>query len=125
MSKKYTKTHEWIESTETKNQYKLGISNYAQNELGDVVLVELPDVGASFDAGAEIATIESVKAASSIYTPIAGRIVAINDALEDAPERVNESAEDEGWLVIMESDADVSSSLISSEEYEKLLVDLQ
>lgn len=97
MSKHYTEDHEYafIEG----DIATIGISNHAQDQLGDVVFVELPDVGKNFDKGDEIAVVESVKAASEVYTPIGGEVVEVNPALEDAPETVNAGAETVGWFI--------------------------
>jgi len=96
MSKKYSEDHEWV-SIEG-DVATCGISVYAAEQLGDVVYVELPDVGASFKLGDEIATVESVKAASEIYAPLSGEVTEVNGALEDTPETVNEGAETSGWF---------------------------
>lgn len=98
MSKiKYAKSHEWIIVDES-GVGTVGISDFAQQALGDVVFVELPKQGASVGAGANVAVVESVKAASDIYSPVSGEIVAINTALQDAPETLNASPLDAGWL---------------------------
>ena len=94
---RYSESHEWVKATgETA---KLGITDYAQDQLGDIVFVELPDVGESFEKGAEFGTVESVKAVSELYMPVSGEIVAINDALEDAPELVNNTPFSDGWMI--------------------------
>ncbi|SKA75077.1 glycine cleavage system H protein [Paucidesulfovibrio gracilis DSM 16080] len=93
----YAKSHEWVKvdgDTAT-----VGITDFAQQQLGDITFVELPDVGDTFDQGDEFGSVESVKAASELYSPICGEIVAVNDALEDAPEKVNEDPLGEGWLL--------------------------
>lgn len=93
---KISEDHEWVSldgDTAT-----VGITDYAQNALGDVVFVELPEVGASFSKGDEIAVVESVKAASEIYAPVSGEITEVNGALEDAPDKINQSPLDDGWL---------------------------
>ena len=94
---KYAEQHEWIGQDD--GVYTIGITAYAAEQLGDVTYVELPDVGAEIAQGAEIATIESVKAASEIYAPISGRVAAVNAALEQEPALVNESPYDKGWLL--------------------------
>ena len=94
---KYTEDHEWIRldgDTAT-----VGITDYAQTQLGDVVFVELPDVGRKLDKGGEAAVVESVKAASEVYAPVAGEVVAVNDALTDNPALVNQDAAGEGWFL--------------------------
>ena len=94
---RYAESHEWVKAAgETA---KLGITDYAQDQLGDIVFVELPDVGESFEKGAEFGTVESVKAVSELYMPVSGEIVAINDALEDAPELVNNTPFSDGWMI--------------------------
>ena len=97
MSKKYTKEHEWIEITAA-GRARIGVTDFAQEQLGDVVMIDPPEVGAQFEAGAECAVIESVKAASDIFCPLAGKVAAINDALADAPELVNTAPESDGWI---------------------------
>lgn len=117
---RFTKDHEWVRvegDTAT-----VGISEYAQEQLGDVVFVELPTVGADVEAGGDAAVVESVKAASEVYAPIAGKIVEVNDDLEATPGLVNESAEDEGWFWRMEiSDADELEELMSAGDYKAFL----
>ena len=94
---RYAESHEWVKvAGETA---KIGITDYAQDQLGDIVFVELPDVGESFEKGAEFGTVESVKAVSELYLPVGGEIVAINEALEDAPELINNTPFSEGWMV--------------------------
>ena len=97
MSVKYTKDHEWVKldgDTAT-----VGITAYAAEQLGDVVFVELPDVGKSFGQGDEMAVVESVKAASEVYAPVSGEVVGVNSDLEGEPQKVNESANADGWFV--------------------------
>ena len=93
---RYTKDHEWV--TVDGDLATVGITEYAQDQLGDIVFVELPDIGRTVAAGDEVAVVESVKAASEIYAPVAGRITEINPALNDAPETVNEDATGGGWF---------------------------
>ncbi len=94
---KYAPTHEWVRLDEN-GTATVGISNHAQDALGDIVFVELPEIGATVHAKDEVAVVESVKAASDIYSPVSGEIIAINDALVDAPETVNSVPYDDGWL---------------------------
>jgi len=99
MTTRYTREHEWIRldgDTAT-----VGISDYAQEQLGDIVFVELPDVGKQLDKGAEAAVVESVKAASEIFAPVAGEVVEVNDALADGPGAVNDEPEGAGWFLKM------------------------
>ena len=94
---KYAKSHEWIR-VDADGLATVGISEFAQDALGDVVFVELPKAGSTVNAGQEVAVVESVKAASDIYSPVSGSIVAVNDALKDKPELINSSPLDQGWL---------------------------
>ena len=96
---KYTEEHEWLRAEG--DEVVVGITAHAAEQLGDVVFVELPDVGASFDTGADMAVVESVKAASDVYAPLAGDIVEANAAIVEAPEKVNEEPEQSGWFVKM------------------------
>jgi glycine cleavage system H protein len=117
---RFTKDHEWVRvegDTAT-----VGISEYAQEQLGDVVFIELPNVGADVEAGGDAAVVESVKAASEVYAPIAGKIVEVNDDLEATPGLVNESAEDQGWFWRMEiADPDEIEELMSAVDYKAFL----
>ena len=106
----YTKDHEWV-LVEDNGNVKIGITDYAQDSLSDVVFVELPDVGDDFSKDDAMAVAESVKAASDIYAPISGKIVAINEKLEESPELVNESPYDFGWMVIMEPQGEITDLL--------------
>ena len=106
----YTKDHEWI-FIEDNGNVKVGITDYAQDSLSDVVFVELPEIGAAFSKNDSMAVAESVKAASDIYAPISGKIVSINEKLEESPELVNESPYDFGWMVIMEPQGKISGLL--------------
>ncbi len=118
--KKYAKTHEWVEING--KIATVGISDHAQNELGDIVYVDLPEVGKEVKAGESLCSIESVKSASDIYAPVSGKVVEVNTALEDAPETINKSAEGEGWIVKIELSApDEVDKLLDKTEYEKLL----
>ena len=116
MSTYFTEDHEWIKVDGDTGT--IGISAYAAKALGDVVFVELPDVGAEFDKGDEAAVVESVKAASEVYSPVGGEVTAVNGALEDAPETVNASPDGDGWfLKIKIADADELSSLMDEAKY--------
>lgn len=95
-SLKYTKDHEWV--GEVDGLYAVGITDHAQELLGDVTYVELPEVGTTVESGEELAVVESVKAASDIYAPVGGTVAVINEALEDAPESVNQNPYGEGWF---------------------------
>jgi len=95
--RRYAEDHEWVKVDG--DAAVIGISDYAQDQLGDVVFVELPSVGAVFDKGAEFGTVESVKAVSELYMPIGGEVTAVNTELEDAPERVNADPYEGGWMI--------------------------
>lgn len=117
---RYTKTHEWIK-IEGKRA-RVGITDYAQSELTDVVFVELPEIGREVNKGEEVCTIESVKSVSEIYAPLSGKIVGVNKELEDSPEKVNKSPYDEGWLFEMEiKDEKEIEDLLSPEDYRKII----
>lgn len=113
----YTKSHEWVRiegDTAT-----IGITDHAQDELGDVVFVELPEEGDTFDAGESFGTVESVKAVSDLYAPVGGEVVEVNSALENAPENINEDPYGEGWIVKLRTKDE--SDLLSPEEYETVV----
>src|SRR6266516_1533464 len=115
---RYTKDHEWIRIDGDVGV--VGITTYAQSQLGDVVYVELPAVGKRVEKGAEAAVVESVKAASEVYAPVAGEVVAVNDALEAAPATVNEDAEGKGWFLKLKlSDPRQLDALMNAEEYQR------
>ena len=119
----YTKDHEWIRVDG--NNAVMGITDYAQEQLGDVVYVELPDVGKSVGAGDEAAVVESVKAASEVYAPVSGEVVEVNEALADAPNGVNDDATGAGWFVKLRlSDASELEKLMSEDEYKSYLAEL-
>ena len=113
---RYAESHEWARAEgET---VKVGITDYAQDQLGDIVFVELPEVGENFDKGAEFGTVESVKAVSELYMPIGGEIMAVNSALEDAPERVNDTPYAEGWMLeVKPQNASELDSLMDKQAY--------
>lgn len=114
---KYLSSHEWARLEED-GTVTIGISDHAQDALGDVVYVETPEVGATLAAGDEAGVVESVKAASDIYAPVSGEVVAVNEALEDAPETVNESPYDEGWMFrVKPSDAGELENMLDADAY--------
>ena len=119
---KFLDSHEWIK--EDDNTVVVGISDHAQNELGEVVFVELPAIGDEFVSCDEAAVVESVKAASEVYTPISGEVIEVNDALEENPELVNTSPYEDGWFFKLKvSDENLGSidSLMTAEEYSSML----
>ena len=115
----YTKDHEWI-FIEDNGNVKVGITDYAQDSLSDVVFVELPEIGDEFSKDDSMAVAESVKAASDIYAPISGKIVSINKKLEESPELVNESPYDFGWMVVIEP-TEKLENLLDSESYREII----
>ncbi|HVS63584.1 MAG TPA: glycine cleavage system protein GcvH [Thermoanaerobaculia bacterium] len=118
----YSVEHEWLRREGDGDECALGITQFAQEELGDVVFVELPEVGASFAAGAEIGTIESVKAVAELYTPVACEILAVNGTVVDTPELINEDPHGKGWLVrVRLADAAALDSLMDAAAYEEHL----
>ncbi|MGY9004475.1 MAG: glycine cleavage system protein GcvH [Alphaproteobacteria bacterium] len=118
--KRFTNEHEWIEVED--GIATVGISVYAQEQLGDVVYVELPDVGKAFVAGDQMAVVESVKAASEVYAPVDGTVAEVNDALNTTPEKVNEDGEGDGWFVkLSDIDAGAISGLMDVAAYKAYL----
>ena len=120
----YTNDHEWITVAQEKSNDEpivtLGITEYAQESLGEIVFVDLPNLGDSFNAGDTVAVVESVKAASDIFLPVGGKIIEINSQLDDAPELVNESPEGEGWFIkILSSTVINQDNLMTHQEYIK------
>lgn len=114
---KYAESHEWVRENDD-GTVTVGISDHAQSALGDLVYVELPEVGASIDKGDNFAVVESVKAASDVYAPVAGEILSINDALDDAPELINTSPFEEGWIMqLAPTDARELEQLMSADQY--------
>jgi glycine cleavage system H protein len=113
----YTKTHEWVRRED--DVATVGITDHAQDELGDVVFIELPERGASFGAGDAFGTVESVKAVSDLYAPVAGEVVEVNEALNDAPEKINEEPYGDGWIIRLRVSEE--ADLLSAGDYEKLL----
>ena len=115
---KYAASHEWAR-VEEDGTVTVGITDHAQSALGDVVFVELPDVGTVLAAGQEAGVVESVKAASDVYAPISGEVIAINDALEDGPETINADPYGDGWFYkIKPSDEDELESLLTADQYQ-------
>ena len=120
----YTKEHEWLRR-EDDGSVTVGITDHAQAALGDLVYVELPEVDQDLEAEGEMAVVESVKAASDVYAPIAGKVVAVNEELADDPEKINEDPYGDGWIVRIEPAGDIDESeLLSPNDYQSLLDDL-
>jgi glycine cleavage system H protein len=123
---KFQKSHEWAR-VEDDGLIRVGISDHAQHQLGDLVYVELPEVGATIQAGTGVAVVESVKAASDVYSPVTGEVVEVNQALDDNPEKINEDAFGDGWIFLVKADdrseldelldADAYAELIENDEH--------
>jgi len=117
----YTESHEWIR-IEDDGSVRIGITDNAQAQLGDLVFVELPEAGNHYDAGDACAVVESVKAASDIYAPLSGEVLAVNEELVDQPELINSSAYGDGWLFTMRLDDGADpGTLMEADDYEELL----
>jgi glycine cleavage system H protein len=112
--RRYLESHEWITTDEPT---RVGITEFAQDELGDVVFVELPDVGDSVSKGESFGVVESIKAVSDLYAPVSGEVVAVNEELFDRPELVNEDPFDDGWMLELDVSEDAFDDLLSPEEY--------
>ena len=120
----YSRDHEWVRVEG--DLCTLGITEYAQEELGEIVFVELPDVGQSFHATDEVGTIESVKAVAEVYTPVSGDVAEVNSALEDEPELLNDDPHGDGWLVKLRLSAKGElDELMSAEQYEEYLASVE
>lgn len=121
---RYSKEHEWVLVED--DTIKVGISDFAQDQLGDVVFVELPQAGDSFEAGEVFGTVESVKTLSELYMPMGGEIVDVNEALEESPEFINDKPYEDGWMITVKPD-DMAEydSLLSHEDYKRFLEESQ
>src|SRR5690349_1239219 len=119
---KFMKSHEWAR-VEDKGTVTVGISDHAQGLLGDLVYVELPSIGDTVKAGSAVAVVESVKAASDVYAPVSGEIVAVNEALPDKPETINEDAYGDGWIFVIKPDnlAEEQEDLLDPDAYGELI----
>ncbi len=115
----YAKTHEWVSLED--GVATVGITDFAQSQLSDLTFVELPEVGAEFSAGDEAAVVESVKAAADIYAPVGGEVIAVNEALEDAPELINNDSFGEGWIFKLKvNDESEVDNMLDAESYDEL-----
>jgi len=121
---KYSKDHEWL-LMDDDGSATVGITDFAQNKLGDIVYVELPEVDAQFSKDDDIAVVESVKAASDVMSPVSGTVIAINGTLEDEPEKVNSNPTDEGWFLKLKlDDPNEIDELMDEEAYNAFIADL-
>jgi len=119
----YTASHEWLEKI-ADGRYRVGITEFAQEQLGDIVFVELPENNEAYAQEDECGVVESVKTASDLYAPLGGTVVEINDALEDNPELINDSPYDNGWIFVIELDDEADlDSLLSAEDYRNSIED--
>ncbi|GEN83283.1 glycine cleavage system H protein [Sporosarcina luteola] len=118
---RYSEEHEWVKDENGK--YRIGITHFAQSELGDIVFVELPQVGDEVKSDEPFGSVESVKTVSELYAPISGKVVEVNEELEDSPELVNESPYEGAWMIVVEaSDQSEIDALMSAEDYDKMTV---
>ncbi|MCY7947796.1 glycine cleavage system protein GcvH [Bacillus atrophaeus] len=116
---RYSEEHEWVKVEGEK--VRIGITHFAQSELGDIVFVELPEVGAEIKADEPFGSVESVKTVSELYAPINGKVVEVNEDLDDSPEFVNESPYEKAWMIVVEpSNASEIESLMTSEQYDEM-----
>ena len=119
---KYSEEHEWVKDEDGK--YRIGITHFAQSELGDIVFVELPEVGDEITADEPFGSVESVKTVSELYAPISGKVVEVNEELEDSPEFVNESPYEQAWMIVVEpSNVSELDGLMSAEDYDKMTIE--
>lgn len=117
---RYTKEHEWVKTE--KGTVRIGITEFAQSELGDIVFVELPEIGSELKANEPFGSVESVKTVSELYAPISGKVIEINEELNDNPEFVNESPFEKAWMIVLEpSDSSEVEKLMSANEYDSLI----
>ena len=117
---RYSKDHEWVRVDG--NRARIGITDHAQSELGDIVFVELPSIGADVNQGDTLGAVESVKAVGDVLAPLSGKVVEVNEALESAPETINSSPHEDGWLLVLElGDASQVDALLDSAGYERFL----
>jgi glycine cleavage system H protein len=118
---KYTEEHEWVASTEG-GRVRIGITDYAQDQLGEVVFVQLPEVGQKVDAGAPAGEVESTKSVSEIYAPVSGEVSAVNEALDEQPELINSDPYGEGWIFeLTVEDPDALDGLLDAEAYDAVI----
>jgi glycine cleavage system H protein len=118
----YTEEHAWVHVV-ADGKVRIGITHFAQSELGDIVFVELPEVGATVTVNQPFGSVESVKTVSELYAPVSGKVVEVNTSLPSSPENVNDAPYEEGWMIVIEMhDADQLKSLLSAQAYEKRVI---
>jgi glycine cleavage system H protein len=118
---KYSEEHEWVKE-EGGNKVRIGITDFAQSELGDIVFVELPEVGDELEADSPFGSVESVKTVSELYAPVSGKVVEVNEDLEDSPENVNESPYTDGWMIVVEmSNPSDLEKLMEASKYKEMV----
>ena len=115
---RFTKTHEWVSKEEGAGEVVVGITDLAQTQLGDVIFLELPKVGATLTAGTRSGSVESVKAASDLFSPVSGEVVAVNEDVASAPELVNSDAQGKGWLLRVRVEGDLPGDLMDAAAYD-------
>lgn len=119
---RYTKDHEWVETDPSTGRVKMGITDYAQDALGDIVFVQLPEIGTKVQVGVTFSEVESTKSVSDIYGPITGVVAEVNSALADGPQAINEKPYTEGWICVIEPVADATEDhLISADDYKAIV----
>jgi glycine cleavage system H protein len=117
---RYSEEHEWVKTEG--NTVRIGITHFAQSELGDIVFVELPEVGDTVTADEPFGSVESVKTVSELYAPVSGKVVEVNEDLNDSPEFVNESPYEKAWMIVVEpTDASEVDNLMTAEQYEEMI----
>lgn len=117
---RYSEEHEWVKTEG--NTVRIGITHFAQSELGDIVFVELPEVGDTVTADEPFGSVESVKTVSELYAPVSGKVVEVNEDLNDSPEFVNESPYEKAWMIVVEpTDASEVNNLMTAEQYEEMI----
>lgn len=117
---KYSEEHEWVKE-EGGQKVRIGITDFAQSELGDIVFVELPEVGDDIEANEPFGSVESVKTVSELYAPVSGKVIEVNEELEDSPELVNESPYEKAWMIVVEmSDPAQLNNLLTAEKYAEM-----
>ncbi len=122
---KYTKQHEWVSINDGDQKAAVGVTDYAQKQLGDIVYVELPEIGVKVNQGDEVAVVESVKAAAEVYSPISGEISEVNENLADSPELINNAAETNGWFFkLIPSEENQLEELMDKDSYDSYIQDL-